>query len=91
MRSSDVADSAWQGNAVLALTALALLIFLIMAGLWYRQRDVRKAADLQTEQTEQNQAAIMCLLDELGSLADGDLTDHCYRDRRYHRRYRRFD
>ncbi len=74
VRSSGVADSAWQGNAVLALTALAMLLFLVMVGLWYRQRDVRKAADLQTEQTEQNQAAIMCLLDELGSLADGDLT-----------------
>jgi twitching motility protein PilJ len=66
--------SAGQGNVLLAMTALALLVFLIMAGLWYRQRDVRKAADLQTEQTEQNQAAIMRLLDELGSLADGDLT-----------------
>jgi twitching motility protein PilJ len=63
-----------QDNAALALTSLALLVFLIMAGLWYRQRDMRKAADMQTEQTEQNQAAIMRLLDELGSLADGDLT-----------------
>jgi len=63
-----------QDSVALALTALALLVFLIMAGLWYRQRDMRKAADLQTEQTEQNQAAIMRLLDELGSLADGDLT-----------------
>jgi len=74
VRRSGTAGSAWQSNAVLALTAVALLVFLIMAGLWYRQRDVRKAADLQTEQTEQNQAAIMRLLDELGSLADGDLT-----------------
>jgi twitching motility protein PilJ len=61
-------------KVVLALTAAALLIFLIMAGLWYRQRDIRKAADLQTAQTQQNQAAIMRLLDELSSLADGDLT-----------------
>ena len=61
-------------NIVLVLIATALLVFLIIAGLWYRQRDIRKAADLQTEQTEQNQAAIMRLLDELGSLADGDLT-----------------
>jgi len=68
------AEPAWQDSAVLALTATALLMFLIMASLWYRQRDVRKAADLQTEQTEQNQAAIMRLLDELSSLADGDLT-----------------
>jgi len=70
----DRGASAMQDTAVLALTVVALFIFLIMAVLWYRQRDVRKAADLQTEQTEQNQAAIMRLLDELGSLADGDLT-----------------
>jgi twitching motility protein PilJ len=61
-------------EVVLALTAAALLIFLIMAGLWYRQRDIRKAANLQTAHTQQNQAAIMRLLDELSSLADGDLT-----------------
>ena len=65
---------AWQGNAVLALATLALLVFLVIAGLWYWQRDTRKAAELQTEQTEKNQAAIMRLLDELSSLADGDLT-----------------
>jgi len=74
MAQDKAGASAMQDTAVLALTAVALFIFLVMAGLWYRQRDVRKAADLQTEQTEQNQAAIMRLLDELGSLADGDLT-----------------
>ncbi|MDP6414386.1 MAG: methyl-accepting chemotaxis protein, partial [Gammaproteobacteria bacterium] len=63
-----------QDDIAMALTTLALFMFLIMAGSWYRQRDVRKAADLQTEQTQKNQAAIMRLLDELGSLADGDLT-----------------
>ena len=71
---SGKASSGWQNYAVLGLTVAATLVFLVMAGLWYRQRDVRKAADLQTEQTEKNQAAIMRLLDELGSLADGDLT-----------------
>jgi twitching motility protein PilJ len=74
VKSNNNPVSAVQDNVVLAFTSLALLVFLIMGGLWYRQRDVRKAADLQTEQTEQNQAAIMRLLDELGSLADGDLT-----------------
>jgi len=74
VKSNSNPVSTVQDNVLLAFTSLALLVFLIMAGLWYRQRDVRKAADLQTEQTEQNQAAIMRLLDELGSLADGDLT-----------------
>ena len=68
------AEPAWQSDAVLILSSLGLLMFLIMAGLWYLQRDIRRAADLQIEQTEKNQAAIMRLLDELGSLADGDLT-----------------
>ena len=73
-RNTASAQPEWQDDAILGLTAAALLTFLIMAALWYRQRDIRRAADLQTEQTEKNQAAIMRLLDELGSLADGDLT-----------------
>ena len=73
-QSSNGAAFSWRENILMALTALALLMFVVMAGSWYQQRDVRKAADLQTEQTEKNQAAIMRLLDELGSLADGDLT-----------------
>lgn len=68
------APADWQTEAVPMLTGAALLVFIVMAGLWYRQRDLRKAAELQTEQTDMNQAAIMRLLDELGSLADGDLT-----------------
>jgi twitching motility protein PilJ len=41
---------------------------------FYRSSDMRKSATLQSEQSERNQAAIIRLLDELGSLADGDLT-----------------
>ncbi len=74
VRRGGVAAPIWQEQGVLALTALALLAFLALAWLWYRQRDIRAAADRQTEQTDRNQAAIMLLLDELGSLADGDLT-----------------
>ena len=73
-RPVDTGSTAALDNVVLALTGTALVVFLVMAGLWYRQRDLRKAADLQAAQTKQNQAAIMRLLDELGSLADGDLT-----------------
>jgi len=52
-----------------ALVALALLAFL--------QRSLatlRRVSDLQAVQNERNQQAILRLLDELSSLADGDLT-----------------
>ncbi len=52
----------------------ALLLFAAMAALYYRSADQRRSTALQAEQTERNQAAIMRLLDEISSLADGDLT-----------------
>ena len=41
---------------------------------YYRARDFRRSAELQAEQNERNQQAILRLLDELSSLADGNLT-----------------
>jgi twitching motility protein PilJ len=41
---------------------------------YYQARDYRRAAELQAEQSERDQHAILRLLDELSSLADGDLT-----------------
>jgi twitching motility protein PilJ len=47
----------------------------VLIGLAYRRaRDSRRAAALQAEQSERDQQAILRLLDELSSLADGDLT-----------------
>ena len=45
-----------------------------MMFVYYRARDFRRAAEKQAEQNERNQQAILRLLDELSSLADGDLT-----------------
>ncbi|MDH3978074.1 MAG: methyl-accepting chemotaxis protein [Gammaproteobacteria bacterium] len=59
---------------LVGLVGLALLILVVAAWSSRQQDDARKDAERQTEQTRQNQAAIMLLLDELGSLADGDLT-----------------
>ena len=56
------------------LTIAALGIALIMMFVYYRARDFRRAAEIQAEQNERNQQAILRLLDELSSLADGDLT-----------------
>jgi twitching motility protein PilJ len=58
----------------LLLVGAALSIAALMIFVYYRARDLRRAADLQAEQNERNQQAILRLLDELSSLADGDLT-----------------
>jgi twitching motility protein PilJ len=57
--------------------AILLVAILAMALLAFVQRSLatqRRATDLQAVQNERNQQAILRLLDELSSLADGDLT-----------------
>ena len=56
------------------LLSLAGLVLLIMAWIYQRAAGSRKAMVKLAAQTEQDQEAILRLLDELGSLADGDLT-----------------
>ena len=56
------------------LGAVGLLLLLIILWIYVLGRDARRAASQQLQQTERNQQAILRLLDELGSLADGDLT-----------------
>ena len=58
----------------LLLVFAALTIAALMMFVYYRARDFRQAAEQQAEQNERNQQAILRLLDELSSLADGDLT-----------------
>jgi twitching motility protein PilJ len=59
-----------------ALVTGALILALSMIVAHLRAGDFRRAATLQAEQNEQNQQAILRLLDELSSLADGNLTVH---------------
>ncbi|HKV95900.1 MAG TPA: methyl-accepting chemotaxis protein [Gammaproteobacteria bacterium] len=56
------------------LGAFGLLLLLIILWRYVLSGDARRAASQQQQQTERNQQAILRLLDELGSLADGDLT-----------------
>jgi twitching motility protein PilJ len=57
------------------LLAVAAVLLMVLIGLAYgRARDSRRAAELRAEQSERDQQAILRLLDELSSLADGDLT-----------------
>jgi twitching motility protein PilJ len=56
----------------LALAALVLAVVLVVA--LVRSEETRRRAAEHARQNERNQQAILRLLDELGSLADGDLT-----------------
>ncbi|HEY8520509.1 MAG TPA: methyl-accepting chemotaxis protein [Gammaproteobacteria bacterium] len=57
-----------------ALLGAAAALVLIMLLIHVNSREAAKAARLHAEQNERNQHAILRLLDELSSLADGDLT-----------------
>lgn len=59
--------------ALWALIAGMALLLLIIA-IYYWTGNIRRAAQAHAEQNEKNQEAILRLLDELSSLADGDLT-----------------
>ncbi|MEQ8206911.1 MAG: methyl-accepting chemotaxis protein, partial [Woeseia sp.] len=56
------------------LLLVALLLVIVLAVLHGRSAVFERAAKVQAEQNERNQQAILRLLDELGSLADGDLS-----------------
>ena len=66
---------AWLPGAMLA-GALAILIIGVIASLRVRKtvETQRQTVDTQRKENDRNQQAILRLLDELSSLADGDLT-----------------
>ena len=59
----------WQG-----MLGLALLTLFVLFVLHSKSAVFERTARVQAEQNDRNQKAILRLLDELGSLADGDLT-----------------
>ncbi len=61
-------------NLPLILLAIALTSLLVLALLHTKSGNIRKALEQQANKNERNQEAILRLLDELSSLADGDLT-----------------
>ncbi|HUQ51000.1 MAG TPA: methyl-accepting chemotaxis protein [Gammaproteobacteria bacterium] len=78
-RATDVSIAATTAGGLgarlpLLLVFAALAIAALMMFVYYRGRDFRHSAEAQAEQNERNQQAILRLLDELSSLADGDLT-----------------
>ncbi|MEN7343530.1 MAG: methyl-accepting chemotaxis protein [Pseudomonadota bacterium] len=58
----------------IGMLGLALLLIGVLLTGFVRDAHLRRAALEQADQNERNQQAILRLLDELGSLADGDLT-----------------
>jgi twitching motility protein PilJ len=58
----------------LALIAVAVILVISLMFLNSRSATFEQTAKEQAEQNERNQQAILRLLDEMGSLADGDLT-----------------
>lgn len=59
---------------IASLLGIAILALVVLAGLHKMSGNLRKSLELQASKNERNQEAILRLLDELSSLADGDLT-----------------
>src|SRR6201996_5267565 len=59
---------------ILGCLALAALLLAALAVTYSKTADKRRSNELRVRENERNQEAIMRLLDELSSLADGDLT-----------------
>lgn len=64
-------QQAWLGYIFLIVALLALIGMILIHA---RTAVFKRTSEVQTQQNERNQQAILRLLDELGSLADGDLT-----------------
>ena len=58
----------------LVLIALGIVLIVVLIMLNAKSSHFETTAKVQAEQNERNQQAILRLLDEMGSLADGDLT-----------------
>jgi twitching motility protein PilJ len=61
---------------ITGLLVLAIGLALAMGLIYRRVADTRRDVAQRTAQNDRNQQAIMTLLDEMSSLADGDLTVH---------------
>ncbi len=59
---------------ILALLGISALLLGALTWLFFKSLNARRNSELRVRENERNQEAIMRLLDELSSLADGDLT-----------------
>ncbi|MDE2090391.1 MAG: type IV pili methyl-accepting chemotaxis transducer N-terminal domain-containing protein [Gammaproteobacteria bacterium] len=72
--TQQVSGSMFRPIVAYVLGAIGLLLLLFILWIYVLGGDARRTANMQRDQNERNQQAILRLLDELGSLADGDLT-----------------
>jgi twitching motility protein PilJ len=73
-RALPAGSGLFSGGATVWLSLAALLLAVVLVVALWRGEEARRRAIEHTRQNERNQQAILRLLDELGSLADGDLT-----------------
>ncbi len=59
---------------ILSCMGLAIVCFALLVWAYFKALHARRTVETRVQQNERNQEAIMRLLDELSSLADGDLT-----------------
>jgi twitching motility protein PilJ len=71
---SDVTGLGVDLTRVYGLLAASMLLVVVLLFIWLRSSASRRNTDKLVQQSEQDQQAILQLLDELDSLADGDLT-----------------
>ncbi|HVA54871.1 MAG TPA: type IV pili methyl-accepting chemotaxis transducer N-terminal domain-containing protein, partial [Gammaproteobacteria bacterium] len=69
-----IGNSLFSPSVAYVLGAIGVLLLLIILWIYVIGGDARRTVNMQRDQNERNQQAILRLLDELGSLADGDLT-----------------
>jgi twitching motility protein PilJ len=76
LQAQTTEDSAGGIGSVPVLIAILVAILCFAGALWgwASQAGIRRVASLESERNRRNQDAILRLLDEMSSLADGDLT-----------------
>ncbi len=76
LTAGEEAPTAFAGSQYVlpAILGAALLLSLLLLMAYWRAAKAAAVAATQSDQNDRNQQAILRLLDELGSLADGDLT-----------------
>ena len=76
LETQTASDTGGVARAAPALIAIGIAVLAFAGALfgWVSQAGMRRVASLESERNRRNQDAILRLLDEMSSLADGDLT-----------------
>jgi twitching motility protein PilJ len=72
--SRDLRDAGLAGGPQLGYTLALVALLLLGAMAWHSRKEALRRLAESTEHNRRNQEAILMLLDEMGDIADGDLT-----------------